>query len=154
MYKNHDIIHSFAFMYTAFAHLTDGEVADSEKKVIGTKVWEWLCTFDKDVTGDGNTAVGAEAIAVNSDGTPELLAEAHRKQDNRNHYMNCPPSGNEPGGATPILPPRLQRQGPGDGGSDTGEDGPGRHLRPDRRRIRALLHRRLLAGPSFRENAL
>ena len=63
MYKNHEIIHSFAFMYTAFAHLTDGEVADAEKKVIGTKVWEWLCTFDKDVTGDGNID-GDDVISI------------------------------------------------------------------------------------------
>ena len=53
MYKNHDIIHSFAFMYAAFAHLTDGVVQDEEKKVIGQKVYNWLCTFEKDVTGDG-----------------------------------------------------------------------------------------------------
>jgi len=63
MYKNHDLIHSFAFMYTAFAHLTDGEIADSEKNVIGKKVWEWLCTFDKDVTGDGKID-GDDVISI------------------------------------------------------------------------------------------
>ena len=52
-YKNHDLTHSFAFMYTAFAHLTDGEVQDEEKNEIGKKVWEWLNTFENDVTGDG-----------------------------------------------------------------------------------------------------
>ena len=52
-YKNHDIIHSFAFLYCAFAHLTDGEISEEEWKDIGGKVYGWLKAFDHDVTGDG-----------------------------------------------------------------------------------------------------
>ena len=34
------------------------------------------------------------------------------------------------------------------------QDGPWRHLRPSRRRVRSLLHRRALAGAALREDAL
>ena len=37
---------------------------------------------------------------------------------------------------------------------DARRHGPGRHVRPDRRRLRPLLHRRALAGPPLREDAL
>tara|TARA_B110000438_G_C15642122_1_gene575816 strand:+ start:453 stop:875 length:423 start_codon:yes stop_codon:yes gene_type:complete len=63
MYKNNDITHTFAFMYAAFAHLTDGEVQAEEKKVIGEKVYSWLCTFDNDVTGDGKID-GDDVISI------------------------------------------------------------------------------------------
>ena len=63
MYNKTDITHTFAFMYAAFAHLTDGEVQAEEKRVIGGKVYSWLCTFDNDVTGDG-TIDGDDVIAI------------------------------------------------------------------------------------------
>jgi len=53
-YKNHDIIHSFAFLYVAFAHLTDGNIQKEEWQGIGARVYGWLKAFDHDVTGDGN----------------------------------------------------------------------------------------------------
>src|SRR5207245_1792659 len=42
----------------------------------------------------------------------------------------------------------------GGGREEPHGDGPRRHLGPPRRRVRPLLHRRALAGPSFREDAL
>ena len=45
---------------------------------------------------------------------------------------------------------RVPRRGDGDAGRHL----PGRHLRPPRRRLRPLLHRRRLAGAALREDAL
>ena len=42
----------------------------------------------------------------------------------------------------------------GDAAADAAPDGRGRHLRPDRRRVRALLGGRALARPALREDAL
>ncbi len=43
---------------------------------------------------------------------------------------------------------------PGHGHQDPGRHGPGRDVRPDRRRLRPLLHGRALAGPPLREDAV
>jgi len=56
-YNKNDITHSFAYLYVAFAHLTDGVINDAELKNIAAKVWGWLDTFENDVTGDGKIDV-------------------------------------------------------------------------------------------------
>jgi hypothetical protein len=42
MPKEMNIAHSFTFVYLTFAHLTDGELADSERETILVKVNEWI----------------------------------------------------------------------------------------------------------------
>src|SRR5439155_17964490 len=53
------------------------------------------------------------------------------------------------GTRVPAAPPRA-----GDRRQDADRDGLGRHVRPGRRRLRALLGRRALAGAALREDAL
>ena len=50
--------------------------------------------------------------------------------------------------------PLRQRAGPRGSGADARQHLPGRHLRSPRRRLRALLGRRALAGAALREDAL
>ena len=94
-YKNHDVIHSFAFLYVAFAHLTDGEIHKDEWKSIGGKVYGWLKGFDNDVTGDGNIdgndvahvvfdVVGPYYDSMDNDGRISefnRIIEMHKAQD-------------------------------------------------------------------------
>ena len=60
------------------------------------------------------------------------------------------------GARVPAAPPRPDRRpaDPAAAGRDLRGDGPRRHLRPDRRRLRALLGRRRLGGAALREDAL
>ena len=57
--------------------------------------------------------------------------------------------------ASPPTPPADRRRcRPGHGDQDPRRHGPGRDVRPDRRRLCPLLHRRALAGPPLREDAV
>jgi len=53
-----------------------------------------------------------------------------------------------------VLEAHRRRAGAADGAAHAGEDGARRHLRSGGRRVPPLLHRRALAGPSLREDAL
>ena len=64
------------------------------------------------------------------------------------------PAGDDARLLVPRPGPRAERRDADDDHDHARRDGRRRHPRPSRRRIRALLHRRLLAGPPLREDAL
>ncbi len=119
-----------------------------------------------------------DKVQKNVDGLREAMTKLASPQaggaismDITNQIADAPARGSRPGAgrhrpgaeipagaAVPAVLARLEaHQEPGlqeRGGADPDAHEPGRHLRSSRRRLRALLGRRQLAGAAFREDAL
>ena len=53
MFKRNSLLHNMAFLYTAYCHLTDGDLDKEEVLQIGGRLIGWMKHLDVDVSGDG-----------------------------------------------------------------------------------------------------